>query len=339
VRRLFLLVLATLLAAVGLVALIEADPGYVLVSYGLHTMETSLWVGLLLLLVFNLLFYYLWRSLHRLLATRGALNNWLSMRAYGRELVQLEIQLAADDYAPVVAALAGRADGKPTAQELRLLGRAYLGQQDWPSLIALLPRLKKRRAAAGRELADLEYQAYLGLLQEAPAAELKKTWASLPAEQRKRESVIECYGRLLLEAGDDLEAEKVLTKAIKRSWDGRLVAQYGRIRGRDPARRLKQAESWQKAHPEDASLLLCLGRLSQRNDLWGQARDYFEASHRLQPNAETCAELARLLFSLGEREKSAQYYREGLLLRETDLPDLPLPELQEARSVRDRGTI
>ena len=71
--------------------------------------------------------------------------------------------------------------------------------------------------------------------------------------------------------------------------------------------------------------MLCLGRLALRNKLWGQARDYFESSHRLRPSAEACAELARLLFSLGERELSAQYYREGLLLRESNLPDLPLP--------------
>jgi HemY protein len=54
----------------------------------------------------------------------------------------------------------------------------------------------------------------------------------------------------------------------------------------------------------------------------------------MQASAETCAELARLLFSLGEREKSAQYYREGLLLRETELPDLPLPSMEQPRSVR-----
>lgn len=335
-RRLFLLVLVTLLVAVWLVAKIEADPGYILIAYGLTTIETSLWVGLLLLLVFNVLFYFLLRFLHRLWATRGAFSNWLSLRAYSRELVQLEIHLGAEEYAAVVSALEPRLSGKPTAQELRLLGKAYSGQQNWLAVIDLLPRLRKRRAFAGRELADLEYQAYLGILNAAPASELKKTWAGLPAEQRKRESMLECYGRLLLESGDDLEAEKVLAKAIKRVWDGRLVAQYGRIRGRDPARRLKQAESWLKAHPEDASLMLCLGRLSLRNDLWGQARDYFESSHRLQPNAETCAELARLLFSLGEREKSAQYYREGLLLRETNLPDLPLPAREQARSVRAR---
>ena len=79
-----------------------------------------------------------------------------------------------------------------------------------------------------------------------------------------------------------------------------------------------------------------MGRLSLRNNLWGKARDYFETSHRLQPSAETCAELARLLFSLGERELSAQFYREGLLLRETNLPELPLPHRDTARSVRAR---
>ena len=335
-RRLFLLILLTLLAAVGLVALIERDPGYILVSYGLTTIETSLWVGLLFLLVFNLVFYYLLRLIQQLLATRGVLSNWLSLRAYSRELADLEMQLAAKEYTAVIAHLGDRPGSRLNAQELRLLARAYRGQQDWSGVVALLPRLKKRRVLDVGELAELVGQVYLGLLTSADPEQLKQAWSGLPADQRKQVVLIECYGRLLLESGDDLEAEKVLTKAIKRSWDGRLVAQYGRIRGRDPARRLKQAEAWLKSHPEDASLMLCLGRLSLRNDLWGKARDYFEASHRMQPSAETCAELARLLFSLGEREKSAQYYREGLLLRETGLPDLPLPAREQARSMHAR---
>jgi HemY protein len=331
----FLLVLFTLLLAAGLVSLIERDPGYILVSYDLLTIETSLWVGLLLLLVFNLVFYYLLRLLHQTLATRGVLNNWLSLRAYSRQLADLEMRLATEEYGVVIAQLGERAESGLNAQELRLLARAYQGQQDWSAVVALLPRLKKRRVLDVGELSELVGQAYLGLLASADPGELKQVWNGLPVEQRKQVALIECYGRLLLESGDDLEAEKALTKAIKRTWDGRLVAQYGRIRGRDPARRLKQAETWLKSHPEDASLMLCLGRLSLRNDLWGKARDYFEASHRMQASAETCAELARLLFSLGEREKSAQYYREGLLLRETELPDLPLPAVREqARSVR-----
>jgi HemY protein len=335
-RGLFLLVILSLLAAVGLVALIETDPGYILISYGLTTIETSLWVGLLLLVVFNLLFYAGFRLLRKLLATRGVVSDWLGLRAYSRRLAETGVLLEAGEYQAVIDAVAKHNSGKPNAQELRLLAKARYGLADWPALIKMLPRLKKRRVFDASELAMMEKQAYTGLLLATDAAELKQVWSRLPADQRKQAELVECYGRILLESGDDLEAEKVLIKAIKREWDGRLVAQYGRIRGRDPARRLKQAETWMSKHPEDANLMLCLGRLSLRNNLWGKAREYFETSHRLQPSAETCAELARLLFSLGEREKSAQYYREGLLLRETNLPELPLPERSEARSVRAR---
>ena len=49
-RRLFVFILLALLLGVGLVAVIETDPGYVLLAYGNYTFETSLWVGLLLLI-------------------------------------------------------------------------------------------------------------------------------------------------------------------------------------------------------------------------------------------------------------------------------------------------
>ena len=50
-RKLFAIALVALLVGVGIVALIETDPGYVLVSYGNWTLESSLWVGLLLLVL------------------------------------------------------------------------------------------------------------------------------------------------------------------------------------------------------------------------------------------------------------------------------------------------
>ena len=333
-RRAFIWMLLTLLAGVGLVALIETDPGYVLISYGLTTIETSLWVGLILLVLVNVLLFLTWRFLISLLATRSAVQGWLSVKAYSRELVQLEVKLAEGAYSEVVEALTQEGPGKLSVQELRLLARARRGQSDWPSLVKLLPWLSKRRVLDTEELEQLEFDTWTGTLDAAGADQLKATWSGLPANQRKQAALVEYYGRLLIENGDDLEAEKLLTRAIKREWDGRLVAQYGRIRGRDPSRRLKQAEKWLAANSEDASLMLCLGRLSLRNDLWGKARDYFESSHRLQPSAEACAELARLLFSLGEREKSAQYYREGLMLRETNLPDLPLPKKNQAGGFR-----
>ncbi|MCB1675535.1 MAG: heme biosynthesis protein HemY, partial [Halioglobus sp.] len=57
-------------------------------------------------------------------------------------------------------------------------------------------------------------------------------------------------------------------------------------------------------------------------------RDYYESSYRLQPGAEACAELGRLLSALGEPAVAAAYFREGLLLLESDLPTLPMPRQQ-----------
>jgi HemY protein len=47
--RLFIVALLALLAGVGIVALIETEPGYLLIAYGGYTVETSFWVGIVLI--------------------------------------------------------------------------------------------------------------------------------------------------------------------------------------------------------------------------------------------------------------------------------------------------
>ena len=76
--------------------------------------------------------------------------------------------------------------------------------------------------------------------------------------------------------------------------------------------------------PHGPELLLVLGRLSLRNELWGKAREYFETSLKLRRNRETLAELSRLNAHMGEEEASIKLLMQGL---ETDhgLPDLPMP--------------
>jgi HemY protein len=77
-KRTFLLCLALLVATVGLVWLIEYDAGYVLLSYGQWTLETSIWIGigaLLLLFLLSSLAVYLTRKVFK----RGsALGRWIS---------------------------------------------------------------------------------------------------------------------------------------------------------------------------------------------------------------------------------------------------------------------
>jgi HemY protein len=99
---------------------------------------------------------------------------------------------------------------------------------------------------------------------------------------------------------------------LKRDWNVVLVGAYGEIRGADPAKQLKQAETWLKTYPDDAALLLAAGRLSLVNEAWGKARSYLESSLALAPKPDAFAVYGRLLSQLGEDERALLAFRSGL---------------------------
>ena len=66
-RTLLIIALLALLLGVGLVALIQSDPGYILIAMGRYTVESSLWVGLPLILMVSYLLFALLRLLFHFL--------------------------------------------------------------------------------------------------------------------------------------------------------------------------------------------------------------------------------------------------------------------------------
>ena len=398
-RRLVALVLVLLVAVVAMI-MIEADPGYVLISYGLTTVESSLWVALLLLVAAILLIYYLLRLLRGLIRSGGSLSRWwrdrreeqarklslqgvlnylrgewkqsrrdllqavdsspqpavnyllaaqasnrlgdpqraeqcyLDLETRAAEPLALALSRAAEclgggDYPRAVAELERVAElAAGNVLWLTLVKDAYFGAGRWAALAALLPQLKKNSVLAADAQRELALRVRRELLREAGhngLAALESAWSTCPEDLRRDSAILACYAAQLLANQAHEAAEKLLQKALNREWQPQLLRLFGLAQGRDPRRQLEVAEGWLQQHPDDAQFLLCLGRLALRNELWGKARSYFESSQRLQPNAETCAELARLLFHLGEREESARCYREGLMSVATDLPALPMP--------------
>jgi HemY protein len=410
-RKLFVLMLIALLLGVGIVALIETDPGYVLLAYGNYTLETSLWVGTLLLVVFTLLVYALVRLVRKLLSgqnslvswmgsrkarqssrltTRGLINfiegNWSKarrqllrgarnnetpllnylmaarasyalneadkMREYlgaaeasesqagvAVELTQAELKLDAGQYEQALATLVrARRNAGRHPHVLDLMRKAYEGLEDWSHLAELLPELKKYKLLPEDELLALDRKVHTKLLFEGlsegaeASAELHQRWKRLPGDLKNDPELLNFYVNMLIEQGDHGSAEKVTLRALKQNWDSGLVRLYGLVEGANAARQLSQAEAWLTNHNRDPMLMLTLGRLSSRNKLWGKARDYFDSCYKLQRSPEVCAELGRLLASLGENRSSAAYFQEGLLAHETGLPDLPKPVQAISRS-------
>lgn len=254
-------------------------------------------------------------------------------------LTQARMQLLDKKYEQCVATLerAKRAAPKHPVV-LDLLRQVYFEVQDWSGLQKLLPELRRHKIGSPQELDVLEQQLYRALLVETGeqakrqlGKERLKTiesqWYSLPVNVQKQPAMVAIYVEQLLANMGDEEAETILRKTLQKQWDEKLLQLYGKVKGRDQQRQLLMAETWLKERPGNAGLMLTLGRLCLRNELWGRAREYFESSLRLQKDPEAFAELARLLAHLGEHEKSTDYYQQGLLLTTHGLPELPQPHL------------
>jgi HemY protein len=250
-------------------------------------------------------------------------------------LTQAELQLSHEQLEQALATLKHLQGIAPHhAYVLNLLKDLYLRLEDWSQLQRLLPELGKRKVIEGEDLRALETLVYRKILERAeldPDPErLVLIWGGIPKKIRKEGELIADYAQRLMERERGELAEPLLRESLQQQWDERLAEIYGRVEGEDSAKQLAAAESWLKKRPENPVLLLTLGRLSLRNQLWGKARSYLEASIGAIPSAEAYRELAQLLERLGEKEAAMEYYRAGLELTsggvgEEELEPIGLP--------------
>lgn len=253
-------------------------------------------------------------------------------------ITQAQLQLAGNRLEQALATLIRlrkRAPHHPFV--LKLLKNTYVRLEDWRELSKLLPELRKRDLLPKEEISQLERTTWQNLLLRAAEdcrrqsesgnaslEPLTKLWDELPGSVRRDEHSIREYARLLAALGDEAQAETLLRKVLRNHWSDELINLYGRIEGLKPDEQLLAAERWLRDRPNNAELLLALGRLSLRNELWGKAREYFDTSLRLRRSRETMAELSRLNAHMGEGETSMKLLMQGLV-NDSGLPDLPMP--------------
>ncbi|HLT04243.1 MAG TPA: heme biosynthesis HemY N-terminal domain-containing protein [Pseudomonas sp.] len=244
-------------------------------------------------------------------------------------LTHAELQTQRGDLAGAENTLSAMNERHPGQPEvLRRLLDLHRRQQQPGALVGLLPELRKHKVLDDAGLRELEREAWAARLRavgaEGDAQALREVWSLLGASLQQDPQLLALYGEQLGRAGAEAEAETLLRKALRRDHDPLLVELYGRLRGGDSGQQLHEAEQWLKKHPDDPLLLRALARISIRHQLWGKARDYYEASLALRRDPRTCAELARLLAHLGEDERSNQLFQEGLGLLDTEVA-LPRP--------------
>jgi HemY protein len=139
-------------------------------------------------------------------------------------------------------------------------------------------------------------------------------WSQLPKPQRRISAVVDAYARRAASFGMMLPAMDEVESALRREWSSPLVATYGSLTGDDGEGRLRRAESWLDAHPNDAQLLLTLGRMCVRIKLWGKARQYLERALALDPSSAIWEALGDVYAGEGDHAQAQRCYRNALAM-------------------------
>lgn len=256
-------------------------------------------------------------------------------------ITQAQIQLSGGQLEQALATIKRLHKKEPRhAFVLKLLKQVYCRLGDWQSLAALLPKLKKLKIIDDIEYRELELQSFEALFKqaythgrghlssEARARPVHKIWNELNSAQRRDPIILYRYTNCLLQLGLEDKAAPLLRENLPKCYSAELILLYGKIKSNDIKRQLLFTESLLKERPNDPDLLLSAGRLALRNELWGKAKEYFEASLNLSKRVDTYNELGRLLANLEEHEASNRYFQEGLLLAADSIVDLPMPNKQ-----------
>jgi HemY protein len=205
---------------------------------------------------------------------------------------------------------------------LKLLHRLYIHLGDNRALLKLLPILRKAKVIEAEQDYQLQLNSYIQLLTAAESknegvkgyAGLQLFWDNVPKALRNEPRLVYAYiKRLMVYPEAQAEIESLLQKTLNKNWDNELIKLYGLRFTEHPTVQLTKAEAWLKQRVNNAALLLTLGRLSVRCQLWGKARSYYENSLRLESNPETYLAYGQLLEQLGEYDSARENYRNGLI--------------------------
>jgi len=228
------------------------------------------------------------------------------------------------------------------ALRLALALRVRLAQ--WEPAARLIDRLAERNALsdADRDQYDRLVASEALKARSIDAATAREAWQQLPQRLRADRVVALTAARMLVLHGDAASARPIIEGALDEEWDSALALQYSEHAAGalapgdgepsigpgesaaaqaaagpgddDLALRIARCERWLALHPNDAMLLLSLGRLCMRAGLHAKAQGHLEASLSLDPTYSAHLGLARLHEALGHQEAAASHREQALTL-------------------------
>lgn len=232
-------------------------------------------------------------------------------------LTQARLQIFNKQWEEAVATLQHLHQLRPkNAFILQLLEQARFELKDWYGIKNLLPALRKRNAFSDEEINILEVKVCSELLligRTNNTIEIK--WNELPGYLQRQPILVFIYVEYLLSSNKPEEAENILKMILRKNLDDRLLELYAALPSVNQIKKVARAENWLKTNPENAALLLCIGRICKQQKLWGKARQYLEKSARLIKTPAVYLELGQIMEMQNDLRGALDYYKHAATCR------------------------
>ena len=242
--------------------------------------------------------------------------------AVPRLMLEAELALERGQPADALARLAelkNEAGLHTAAQRLELRALTAAGRSaEIPALVDKLVKRKVYDPAQGAALRAAAHAEALKGFAHDPAG-LRAYWARVIEADRVQPVVARAAAQSFLAVNADRDAVDAIQRALDRNWDSGLLLLYAQCRGPDPTRQLEIAERWLTRHNGDATLLYVLGRLCERQQLWGKAQTYLEASLALDNHWRAQVALGEMLAKLGRHDEANPHLAAALQLALAEL--------------------
>jgi HemY protein len=206
--------------------------------------------------------------------------------------------------------------GRLHSAALRLELKAQQQLENWDTVLNLLGELEQRDGLDQMLLKQLRRHAHVQNLKRKmldPQA-LREYWQSISSADKKDSKLVAATAHACTAIGDYATARQIIERSLDKQWDSELAERYGECIEKDAISQIERAEDWLKSHPNDACLLLALGKLCIHSGLWGKAQNYLDASLSVEPGYPAHLALAQLNEKIGRPELAKEHYNRGLEL-------------------------
>lgn len=194
--------------------------------------------------------------------------------------------------------------------------KAQQQSHNWDAVLEIAAQLEKRHAIEATLALQLRQQAWLEKLRDPmnDADTLRSVWKNVPGELKRLPKITAAAANAYIRLHEPNSAGKVLVESLNAQWDSDLVTLYGDCHTDDVVTQINQAERWLKVHQDDAGLLLALGKFCLKQELWGKAQNYLDASISLAPSRAAYSALGQLAEKLDKKEAAFNYYHLAMTL-------------------------